>query len=548
MSKNIFEENPTSASNAPGKNSLEKQASQLAYDTKYKVKQSLGKNTSLNPAQVAKAYLTQLSKSPAPPAVKLLARKKLIGDKTSPQASPTTNNEEYIDNLYSVIEESIFGALRAVFVDGVEYVEEYNQEDYLDDTGYIQEFYSKVNSRGERVYHIRVTDKSTGNTYTRDATRKKIAELRANPNISSVEMTTYNKDSDDESKRGTKTASVKSGKGLDPVGKEDSDINNDGKSDKTDKYLLNRRKVRTNAIKGKDKKKDVSEEFIGEVKNNIKGENKKITGTNVDNYSGKNSTVNLKPEVSEQASNTDERRQLSTLQRFRRDEDKLNKNKFNAMKTGKIPVGSVRIDSYEMDGEQLDEKITSKTDMGDAIRDFQSSDSPQLSGRSKEERRQAAIAAVLNARRTNKESCDYEDEDDEKKKSKEQMDSREIPTKVNLVKNKMRAMGLKMSYEPEGEVIDELRRSEREGMGSPEIRTSGGRLVSARTGRREKGSRGGRHFWSGGQGGAKEERGKKKNEPGSQHQRLNPPEKPKRRSDVYSKDGLGGIRGYRSGD
>jgi hypothetical protein len=30
---------------------------------------------------------------------------------------------------------------------------------------------------------------------------------------------------------------------LDPVGKEDADINNDGKADKTDKYLANRRKA-----------------------------------------------------------------------------------------------------------------------------------------------------------------------------------------------------------------------------------------------------------------------------------------------------------------
>jgi archaellum component FlaC len=31
--------------------------------------------------------------------------------------------------------------------------------------------------------------------------------------------------------------------GLDPVGKEDADINNDGKADKTDKYLSKRRKA-----------------------------------------------------------------------------------------------------------------------------------------------------------------------------------------------------------------------------------------------------------------------------------------------------------------
>lgn len=39
---------------------------------------------------------------------------------------------------------------------------------------------------------------------------------------------------------------------LDPVGKEDADIDNDGKPNtKSDKYLLNRRKVRAKAIKGK---------------------------------------------------------------------------------------------------------------------------------------------------------------------------------------------------------------------------------------------------------------------------------------------------------
>jgi hypothetical protein len=39
---------------------------------------------------------------------------------------------------------------------------------------------------------------------------------------------------------------------LDPVGKEDSDIDNDGKPNtRSDKYLLNRRKVRGQAIRGR---------------------------------------------------------------------------------------------------------------------------------------------------------------------------------------------------------------------------------------------------------------------------------------------------------
>lgn len=47
------------------------------------------------------------------------------------------------------------------------------------------------------------------------------------------------------------------GKNLDPVGKEDKDINNDGAIDGTDKYLSNRRKAIAKAMgmKGKKKKK-----------------------------------------------------------------------------------------------------------------------------------------------------------------------------------------------------------------------------------------------------------------------------------------------------
>ena len=44
---------------------------------------------------------------------------------------------------------------------------------------------------------------------------------------------------------------VKKKRKLDPVGKEDADINNDGKVDKTDKYLKNKRKTVSKNIKKK---------------------------------------------------------------------------------------------------------------------------------------------------------------------------------------------------------------------------------------------------------------------------------------------------------
>jgi hypothetical protein len=53
--------------------------------------------------------------------------------------------------------------------------------------------------------------------------------------------------------------------GMDAVGKEDSDINNDGKVDGTDKYLKNRREKICQSIKGKNTKK--LKEIIEKAKN-----------------------------------------------------------------------------------------------------------------------------------------------------------------------------------------------------------------------------------------------------------------------------------------
>jgi hypothetical protein len=61
---------------------------------------------------------------------------------------------------------------------------------------------------------------------------------------------------------------------LDPIGKEDDDINNDGKVDKTDKYLKNRRKAVSKAIgkskKSKRKKKRVKEAEVTAGESNTK--------------------------------------------------------------------------------------------------------------------------------------------------------------------------------------------------------------------------------------------------------------------------------------
>ena len=50
-----------------------------------------------------------------------------------------------------------------------------------------------------------------GRSYIRYATREKINDLRANPNIKSVEMTDYGEPYEGEKKRGEQTAAAKAG-------------------------------------------------------------------------------------------------------------------------------------------------------------------------------------------------------------------------------------------------------------------------------------------------------------------------------------------------
>ena len=109
----------------------------------------------------------------------------------------------------------------------------------------------------ERKYKVRVSDPKTEKSYVRYADRAKITELRGKG--LKVEMTEHG-----DPYEGTKRAGEKpkEKKKLDPVGKEDGDVDNDGDKDKSDKYILNRRKAIGDAMA---KKKGMSEEFIGEV-------------------------------------------------------------------------------------------------------------------------------------------------------------------------------------------------------------------------------------------------------------------------------------------
>ena len=235
MSNNIVEATPAAAPQPSGGaiDKIRKQARQLAYDVRYKVKSKFKEGQKTDPASLKSAYMKQLGTSPAPGPVKQMAKKMLIGEEY-----------DFVD-----VDKDISKLVSRIF-------SEHHQKDKDGNTIPHEDEISEESMKGGK-YKIRVTDKKTGKSYTRMADRAKISELRKNPNISSVEMTGYGTPYEGEKKKGEQTSKVKSGKGLDPVGKEDGDINNDGKKDKTDSYLMNRRKAIGKAM--------AKEEFIGEV-------------------------------------------------------------------------------------------------------------------------------------------------------------------------------------------------------------------------------------------------------------------------------------------
>nr|BDD43876.1 hypothetical protein 38 [bacterium] len=153
----------------------------------------------------------------------------------------------------------------------------------------VTEYERKLSEEKARKYKVRVTDPKTEKSYVRYADREKITALRGKG--LKVEMTEYGTPYEGEKKRGEQTAKAlgggKKSKGgkLDPVGKEDKDVNNDGKVNKTDSYLMNRRKAIGKAM--------AKEEFLADGTTSTEPSGKKINPKGVDNY--KSGAVQIAP-------------------------------------------------------------------------------------------------------------------------------------------------------------------------------------------------------------------------------------------------------------
>ena len=246
----------------------EKKIRQAVYDIRYRARRE--------DIDLKAAFAQYMSNSSLGQAERTAVREKLFG-KTGGMS------EKYINSADELAVDGVANALYKVFV-------EKKDEEKEIELAYLQQL---SEDETYKKYKVRVTDKN-GRSYVRFADRAKITELRQNPNIESVEMTEHGEPYEGERKKGEKTAQAKGG-GLDPVGKEDKDVNNDGKVNKTDKYLMKRRKAIGKAIRTR------AEAYLadGTISTEPRGKDK-VTGKDVDNYASGAITISPDPQKDEE--------------------------------------------------------------------------------------------------------------------------------------------------------------------------------------------------------------------------------------------------------
>ena len=248
---------------AAGDSDVEKQASQLASDVRYKAKGKL--KPGVSEEEKKKVFLQILGASPAPNAVKAMAKQKLLGEevvvedkkmakqsddalsaahkKFSSMDQSTPSNKFMLKRIEKEqkrrkkVTESLKDSIKEVSktVQGSSKKPEKQTKRMKtggDGTAYMGE--AKVDEKTPEYKRATKRDKRYGNPH---------GSLELGGGIRK------DRRADHDARRGKKTKGVVNEfKKLDPVGQEDGDINNDGKKESTDSYLMNRRKAVKRAI------------------------------------------------------------------------------------------------------------------------------------------------------------------------------------------------------------------------------------------------------------------------------------------------------------
>lgn len=400
-----------------GSGDMEKKARAAIHDSKYRVKKDMGPDTHLDPAAFIEEVIEKLRNSQYDLPIKTRAIQILRGDGQKKEIKEFASH-------------NVARALYSVFV---EQPSKIIDEEYIEKLK--EELSKEYQNPEQRKYTYRVTDKLTGNSYITKKTRSEANKLRVNPNISSVEMVDQREgDRRQESERtkGAQTASVTAGKGL---------KNNDGNL--ANNYPPYNKVTRGDVIAGatgKDQmggKKKVREEFIGEKDNG--GENEPLepmkkgkrnkckvydpSGSGRDSGSGElRMHQELEGEVITETGYSKFLKQVHSLREM-------------AVSQNQQQLAAMAIEYLDGNMPDASDAVKQMAKMGrKKLRDFAKTKHEGLPEKVKESK------------------CD---DSDNKEMNDEEEDPRSIKTKINLVKNKLRAMGLKMSYEPEGDVIDE---------------------------------------------------------------------------------------------
>ena len=206
--------------------SSEKKIRQAVYDIRYRARRE--------DIDLKQAFSQYMSNSSLSPQERAAVRAKLFGKEGGAKVA-----EQFENTGSDLAVDGVANALFKVFVEGIEQPEEPVQLVYE----------RQMESKSGTKYHVSVTDPKTGRKYTRFATREKITQLRAKG--LKVDMTEH-----EDTRERAASAKKSKGKKLDPVAKKpgdrDGDVNNDGKKDKTDSYIYNRRDAINKAIAKED--------------------------------------------------------------------------------------------------------------------------------------------------------------------------------------------------------------------------------------------------------------------------------------------------------
>ena len=261
---------------AAGASDVEKQASQLASDVRYKAKGKVKDGAS--DEEKKKVFMQILSASPAPNAVKSMARQKLLGEDVVSEMRFDDGKEGTAKRLKALAKK------RKIPMDKMKKHPQFQPEEFAKTGmakglgkpgGAMKKFLDAKAKKLQKEYDSQSQEKKNNPAFQSNRLNPKpqynshelqgeVVSEMGGMKVKQVVKTKPPKNEKDMSKEPGQKAPVdyrtlaqsykpvgnvfNEFKKLDPVGQEDGDINNDGKKDGTDKYLMNRRKAISKAI------------------------------------------------------------------------------------------------------------------------------------------------------------------------------------------------------------------------------------------------------------------------------------------------------------